>query len=609
MKLKPRILSRVNDIPLNIKFIIIYVVCILTPIVIINAAFLDKFYTVVRQREENNYQISMERTKNDINTMIEGGFAVSRSISTDAVLYSIFDTKYKNGGDYYDIYNSTLRNRLSLYTAAYNYITSISLYVDNPTIRAGGTYYYLDDSVKGTPWYKEMAKSNGEVLITTYMGSTNSLPVRQIQYLSILRSSGKNPSWGSREKVLKVDISLDKVFNIFNREKDYMSLYLVDPQNTIVCSTNSIRGNVLEKLDRSSMGKDNMVFETSLGSPSLGDASYYRGWKLIGVTNRERISKSVGQTLSFVLFFALISFIISSLLMFIIVRSYNYRLKKLSKHMLKFRDGKFDLIAINEGEDEIGAVIRNFNLMAAKINTLINDVYKLELQKKSLELERVRAEINFLQSQMNPHFLFNTLNAILVVCIKNNYTEIVDVLKYLSKTLRRLLSWKDDLVTIEEELSFTEMYLKIEKFRFCDKFQYAINVKESLLSYKIPKMSLQPLVENACKHGIQAIKDEGLINIDIEIFGEGLRISVIDNGSGMDRLTLRELIENMKSEEELSTSIGIRNVYRRLKLYYGEDISFNIESQINTGTRIYFTIPYDKLQTGKYIKSDTHLLG
>ncbi len=594
MKPRPRILSRVNDIPLNIKFLIIYVVCILTPIILINAAFLDKFYTVVTQREENNYKISMERAKNDINTLIEGGIAVSHSISTDAIIYDLMDERYEDAGEYYDIYNSTLRNRLSIYTVAYNYITNIGLYVDNPSIRAGGTYFYIDSGIKKTPWYKDLSESNEQVLIRTYLGTTNSAPVRQIQYLSILRSSKNNPSLGSREKALKVDISLDRVFTIFNRERDFLSLYLVDPQNTIVCSTTGRYGqsniDVLQKLNNHSLGQENMILEAH-----LGNSSYFKGWKLIGVTHRERISESVGDTLSFVLIFAIISILISSLLMFIIVRSYNYRLKKLSKHMLKFRDGKFDLIDINEGEDEIGGVIRNFNLMAARINTLINDVYKLELQKKSLELERVRAEINFLQSQMNPHFLFNTLNAILVVSIKNNYTEIVDVIKYLSKTLRRLLSWKDDLVTIEEELSFTEMYLKIEKFRFCDKFYYEINVNETLLDYKIPKMSLQPLVENACKHGIQSIKEVGIININIEMCESGLLVRVKDNGSGMDQYTLNELLENIKSEVELSTSIGIRNVYRRLRLYYGEDVSFNIESQINLGTTIYFTVPFEKL--------------
>jgi two-component system sensor histidine kinase YesM len=608
MKLKPKVFNKANDIPLNFKFLIVYIVCILIPIIIINASFLGRFYRVVKDREESNYQISMERARTDINTMIEGGIAVSHSITTDTTLYDILDTEYENGGDYYDIFNSTLRNKLSMYTAAYNYISSIGLYVDNPTIRAGGTYFYIDDDVRNSAWYKDLSGTTESVLIKSYLGVTKSLPIRQIPYLSILRSSSQNPAWGTREKVLKVDISLEKLIAIFNREKNYLNLYLVDPQNKIVCSSkgiyNGINVDKLEVIDNDILNKNNMVLETP-----IGNTSYFKGWKLIGVTNRERMAKSVGDTLKFVLSFAFISILISSLLIFIIVRSYNYRLKKLSKHMLKFKDGQFDLIEINEGKDEIGGVIRNFNHMAEKINTLINDVYKLELQKKNLQLERVRAEINFLQSQMNPHFLFNTLNAILVVCVKNNYTEIVDVLKYLSKTMRRLLSWKDDLVSIEEELSFTEMYLKIEKFRFCDKFRYTISVNESLLSYKIPKMSLQPLVENACKHGIQSIKDCGLVKIEIDLQNNGLQVSVTDNGSGIDKYKLKELIYNMKSEEELSSNIGIRNVYRRLKLYYGDDILFNIESQINSGTRIYFTIPYDKLQSGEQNGGNAYLPG
>lgn len=148
---------------------------------------------------------------------------------------------------------------------------------------------------------------------------------------------------------------------------------------------------------------------------------------------------------------------------------------------------KFDLIQIDEGRDEIGGLIRNFNGMTAKINALINNVYKLEIQKKNLEMERVRAELNFMQSQMNPHFLFNTLNAILVVCTKNNYSDVTDIIKSLSKLLRRLLSWKEDLVSLEEELVFIEMYLKIEKFRFREKFDYQFEIEEEALNYKIRK--------------------------------------------------------------------------------------------------------------------------
>lgn len=592
--IKIGLFNKVNDIPLNFKFLIIYVLCLLMPILCIHAIFLDRFTKIVREREENNYKISMDRAKADINALVEGCIAVSHSILTDRILYDLLDKPYETSSEYYEVYDSVLRNRLIMYTAAYNYIRSIGIYVDNPSIRTGGTYYSTDAAVKEMCWYKAIVSSGESVLIEAYIGPSQSIPTRSLQYLSILRNYREYPAQSSRDKILKVDMDVEKLYSILKREKDYLSFYLINRDGYIVCSSDNPYkfdvDNGLLRFSPDMLPQDGLLFQSD-----LGDALYLKGWKLIGSANRERLSKSLKETTRFVFLLALSSIPVSFLLMFIIVRSYNYRLKKLSKHMLKFRDGQFDLIEINEGKDEIGGVIRNFNLMAAKINRLINDVYKLELQKKDLELERVRAEISFLQSQMNPHFLFNTLNALLVVCVKNSYTEVIEIIKYMSKTLRRLLSWKEDLVTIEEELSFTEMYLKIEKFRFGDKFEYSVSIDEKLLRHKVPKMSLQPLVENACKHGMQSIRGVGMVHVCIAMAEEGLCVRVEDNGTGMDGLKLDEVLQNITGREELNAGIGIRNVYRRLKLYYGEEVLFHIESCLNAGTRIYFIIPREKL--------------
>ncbi len=596
MNTKTKFIYKTNDIPLNFKFLIVYIVCLLIPIIIINASFLNRFSGIVKDREENNYRISMERTRVDVNTMIEGGIAVCHSISSDRMLYNILEANYKDRLHYYDVYDNQLRNRLNTYSSAYDYISSIEVYVDNPTIVSGGTYKYIDDEIKKSIWFNRLYSSNSYVDISSYLGYTKNLPTKRIGYLCITRNLNSYPSSEyEKKKVLKVDIDIGKLVDIFKREKGFLNLYLLDPEDNIICSSSSSNDfeymYSFDKYNSESFGKDNTLFETPLSG-----SIYLKGWRLVGVTNKERMEKEINETLSFVFIFAGISILISSLLIFIMTNSYNYRLKKLSKHMLKFKDGQIDLIQINEGADEIGEVIRSFNLMAYKNNSLINDVYKLEIQKKDLELERVRAEINFLQSQMDPHFLFNTLNAILVVSTKNGYTAIIDIIKYLSKTLRRLLSWKDDLVTIREELSFTEMYLKIEKFRFSDKIEYYINIDEGIMDYKIPKMSLQALVENACKHGIQAITEVGIVKICADIYENNLRVWVEDNGAGMESEKLSELIYNVTSNEELSSNIGLRNVYRRLRLYYGDSISFNIESGKNAGTKVYFLIDCEKIK-------------
>lgn len=593
--MKNRFLNRTNDIPLTFKFLIIYIVCLLIPILVINVVFFDRFSRTVDERERNNYRISLERARADIETMIEGGIGISHSISTDRVLINLLDTSFESSEEYYESYDSVLRNRLITYTDVYDYISGLRLYVDNPTISNGGTYYCIDDAIKDTDWYQAMKSSEQRVLVKAYIWYTGSLPVRQIPFLSVI---GEEPAIGYNEKILKIDIDLERITSILNRETEYLNLYLVDPDDNIVCSSANLYDfNLVQnfiRLDSDMLGKDNLVLETP-----VGDARCLDGWRLVGEANMARISNATKETMGLVLPLAGACVVLSSLLILIIVRSYNYRLKKLSKHLLKLNNDRFDLIEINEGKDEIGDVIKNFNLMAVKINNLINDVYKLELQKKTLELERVRAELNYLQSQMNPHFLFNTLNALLVVSVKKNYTDIADVLKYLSKTLRRLLSWKEDIVTVEEEILFTEMFLKIEKFRFSDKFEYRIDADPCLLAYLVPKLSLQPLVENACVHGIQAIKGTGLIEIGITMGASGLRVCVKDNGKGMDAEKRDELMRNVRSEEEISANIGIRNVYRRLRLYYGDEISFDIDSSMNEGTSVSFTIPAAKLQKGE----------
>lgn len=598
MKMKPDFLNRINDIPLNFKFILIYVVCILLPIISINAVFLERLLNIVYEREENNYRISIDRSKADIVEILEGAVSVSHSITTDNTLNGLLDQSYENIVNYYDIYDSLLRNRLNLYTAAYNYITGISIYVDNTTIFSGGTYFRIDDYVKATSWYKKLESTPQSVLIYSYIGNTNSIPTRPIPYISIFRYMHGYPGQGIRDKILKVDINSEKLYSILRAEKDYIDLFIVDGDGNIICTADEKTGlrpeDGFSKYIPDKRSDDRFVFEEPL-SRSL----YLNGWKLVGTANRNLLSKAAGGTVSFVIILAAAFTLVSTLLIYIIVRSYNYRLKKLSRHMLELKDGQFDLIEMYEGRDEIGGLIRNFNKMADKIGVLINDVYKLEIQKKNLELERVRAELNFLQSQMNPHFLFNTLNAMVMDCSKNNYDAVAQVLNYLSKPLRWLINWKEDIVPIEEELTFTEMYLKIEKYRFRDRFFYNMEIDDEAKQFKIPKMTLQPLVENACKHGIHDIKGVGIVSLTIILADGHLRASVEDNGKGMDSGKLDEVICNINDKDDSGYNIGIRNVYRRLKLYYGDMITFNVESRENYGTCVSFTIPLEKLISGR----------
>lgn len=580
----------VNDIPLNYKFLLIFIVGVLLPVIVINLVVTDRLSDLIKAREEQNLDISIERARKDIHDFIDGGVAVSHALSSDKTLYEMLDRKYASQIDFYDAFDEQLRNRVTSYIPVNNQIERISIFTDNPTIFDGGNYHVIDDEVRASDWYKLWKDSQNPVFVAAYRANQASSSVFTAPYLSVIERMDYFDNYDHYQKLLRIDIDLNKIYDVIVREKDYLDLYLVNERNQIIMSAQS--GYQTGTTDAYPVFKLSAVDkEQDVHSVNIGTAKYVKGWRLIGITKGVRITNAMNEMRLYVGIVAAGITLFTTGFIFIMLRSYNYRVKRLARHMQKVTNEKFDLIQIDEGRDEIGGLIRNFNKMTGRIKFLINNVYKLEIQQKNLEMERVRAELNFLQSQMNPHFLFNTLNAILVVCTKNHYTDVTDIVKSLSKLLRRLLSWKEDIVTLEEEMVFIDMYLKIEKFRFRDKFEYRFDIDPDALQYKIPKMSIQPLVENACKHGLQAIDGQGIVTVSAYVTEERLRIVIADNGKGMELERLKEIKKAVQTQDESGANIGIRNVYRRLELYYHDQVRFDIVSSPQQGTTVFFEIP------------------
>lgn len=594
LKKRFRFTNIVNDIPLNYKFILIYIVGVLLPIMVINLVFLDRISELIKSREQQNLEISLERARKDIHDFIEGGVAVSYTLSTDKNLYEMLDRTYKDSIEFYGAFDEQLRDRLSSYMPVNNQIERISVFTNNRSIVSGGNYQIMNDKVWTSEWYKQAEASSNQVVAAAYRTSENNNTASSIPMLSVIEWMDNYISYSKYEKLLRIDLDLSEVYDVIVREKDYLSLYLVNEQNQIVMSADSGYQRVTdEPYPLFEQPEDS---RQELHVVPLGTANYLKGWRIIGITQGERITQAIMDIRLYAAVMATTVTLLTSAFIYVMLRSYNYRVKRLSRHMQKVTNEKFELIRIDEGRDEIGGLIHNFNRMTSRINSLINDVYKLEIQSKNLEMERVRAELNFLQSQMNPHFLFNTLNAILVVCTKNKYDDVTDIIKSLSRLLRRLLRWKEDLVSLQEEMQFIEMYLKIEKFRFRDKFDYQFEIEEQALEYKIPKLSMQPLVENSCKHGLQTIEGLGIIKVRAAVEENRLQITVSDNGKGIGPAQLKDLLHNIRTEDSSGLNIGMRNVYRRLELYYADQVTFEIISRPDEGTAVSFGIPLRLLE-------------
>lgn len=290
------------------------------------------------------------------------------------------------------------------------------------------------------------------------------------------------------------------------------------------------------------------------------------------------------------------NFLFPTLVILLINKSFQDRIALTEQHLLKVEKGIFERININEGKDEIGDLIRSYNFMVVKIDELLGEVYKKEREQQKIELAKTKAELNALQSQVNPHFLYNTLDSIRMRNLLNGDRESATVINELAQLFRRMTKWSDSyFVTVEEELAYVQRYLNIQKYRFVDRLNFSIYVEEECKEHYIPKMLILTFVENACIHGIEKKKNGGEISIIVSAQENAIYIEILDSGVGMDAKRLRKIRESLEKNDVTTSnweeSTGILNAYLRIKMHYQEEGELEIESQNYTGTEVYIKLP------------------
>ena len=276
----------------------------------------------------------------------------------------------------------------------------------------------------------------------------------------------------------------------------------------------------------------------------------------------------------------IIGIVISIILSLIFSRAISKRMKRITESMKRFQRGDFSIKLEKTGIREFDELSVTFNIMVHRIELLLERTR--EEEAKSAEAER-----KALESQMNPHFLFNTLNTIKALAKMHGEKEIYLTTIRLGKLLRSSIDNRSDNATIRESIELVESYLLIQKLRFGDKLQYSIECSDSLLDVETPKLILQPLVENAITHGLEEKAGDWKIDVQIRSDGERLVLSVRDNGVGFAE------IPDM-ADLEHSQHTGLYNVYRRLELRYGRAFSFCIDSKQGEGAAVSISIPLEE---------------
>lgn len=259
-----------------------------------------------------------------------------------------------------------------------------------------------------------------------------------------------------------------------------------------------------------------------------------------------------------------------------------------------------------ERKDELGFLHKTFNNMAKEIDHLVTWIYREQITRKE-------AELKALQSQINPHFLFNTLESINWMAQLNNVPEISSTVSDLSTLLEASIGRDDRLITIEEEFMYIDKYIALLKRRFEDRITLNKEVDPKVLYIKIPRLLIQPLIENAVYHGVENSRGKGIITLTASIREDLMIIEVIDNGNGISTDELVKLNKGLEMDNDTyfkslsnkkNKSIGIDNVNRRIKLFYGEKYGINLESKLNIYTKVSVTLPAQSYKKeGFYVQS------
>ncbi|MEC0134499.1 MULTISPECIES: sensor histidine kinase [Paenibacillus] len=322
------------------------------------------------------------------------------------------------------------------------------------------------------------------------------------------------------------------------------------------------------------------------------DISKKEGWKLIKPIPYKEIYEAATTTRKLNYFIGLLFLIVSVILVSFISNKITNPLKNLSLQMKRFSTGSFDAEAQVEGKDEIAYLSRHFNKMVEKTNELINERYKMKIVEKNAVLKALEAEIN-------PHFLYNALQAISTKALKNNNDDIVDMVDNLAMTLRYCISGKD-VVHAREELKHIERYLALQKARFGNRMQVAYQWEDPLLELEIPKLSIQTLVENCIKHALEKVSTTITITIEAHVTPSHTVISVTDDGPGFSGERLEQVRNSLQIQwedqggenaaESDTESIGLKNLNTRLKLLYGEAAGLAITSDAG-GTKMDMRLP------------------
>lgn len=510
----------------------------LLPILFIGIFLTVRMRTMAYSQSLQEAHEEITRVKNRTEEILEFIYKIQNTIISDTQILDIVQRDFDSA---YDIFNSYYEdNIMDKYELIYSDIADIRIYVENESLLNNMDFMKITPEIRQQEWYREAINRKGQSLGAYYREG----PINQKDYLMICRSFRI-----TRESVgvMMILVDLKRISEMMEAEP--YDLFLVDSGNRIITSKKHIdsglgfrdlvEGDITEGQEMWSTqynGNQSQVIVKSMGHGILTEPLY-----LVSVIPIERMVASSREVSMFGGWVILLSLAAGLALLF--------GLSSLASHQQE--------------------------------------------QQYLLFKEQMRFEV--LASQVNPHFLFNVLEAVRMKAHIGGETEIAAIVKKMGMLIRRNLEMSNDFITLKEELSFAEDYLMIQKFRFGDKIHSVINCSEELLNLTVLPLTLQPVIENAIIHGLEGVKENGTVTVYARLEGQKLVITVADDGKGMDPEKRMHLLEDGSRPCE-EKRIGLLNIHQRLQIKFGKAYGLSIEENHPRGTMVHICMPILRME-------------
>lgn len=574
----------------------LYIFTILLPVILLGGII---YFFSYRQIAENYTDLS-ERQARQVRSVFTTTTLylqnIYDSVSTDEGLRKILTEDYTDPKEVkqaiykYDIqFGKILANNPSL--------SSLRLYMDEDLFLGTPSGSYIrpfTDGIKETDWYAQAASDPNNFWKSDVRVGQYDIGYQELTYYCRISL----PTTGSFA-VLVMTMSNDHLRSLID-ENEYDIYVSVNSDPVFLCTDRGYAGNALP-VDIATMsskqesGRMEIFGEERIASLTYITpyATYDNIYVLVVSTNALKHIHRLALVFILVTLFALA---FSALLIFLYTRYFSARIQTLRLAMHKVAHNDYEIVNSIQGDDELSNTFQDLKSMVSTLKETQAQIYEAQIREQMLYNQQQQMELKLLTSQINPHFLYNTLETIRMKAFSEGNREVANAIKLLGKSMRYVLNnTKSSATTLDKELDYVHTYLAIQKLRFSTKFDYTIRVDNRIIPsrYRILPLLIQPIAENAVSHGLTDIQEGGRILIRIRRTAEDhLAADIFDNGCGMTPGELEQVVRHLDiPQPESDHGVGLYNINNRVHLYYGAQYGLTIISRPGKGTLITLTIP------------------